>query len=186
MDASYDLAQAPAATALAVACALAAAAIDHRRGFIPNALTYPCLLGGLALATAAGGAAGLGWALAGMLAAGGLFFVAFAAGSCGGGDVKLMGALGAILGLWPAVDVTLAALMAGGVLAVGSMLRRLDAKAAFKTLGLFAMLLPVGVRNAAVVLAPRERRTIRFGIAAAAGLLWCLFLPNLTPLSFLR
>ena len=83
MDVSYDLAA--AATALAVACALAAAAIDHRRGFIPNALTYPCLLGGLALATAAGGAAGLGWALAGILAARSPFLVAFPAGKVGGG-----------------------------------------------------------------------------------------------------
>jgi prepilin peptidase CpaA len=186
MDISYDLAQVPVATALAVACTMIAAVLDHRRGFIPNGLTYPCLLAGLALAALGGGLLGLSMSVAGLLAAGFLFFVAFAAGSCGGGDVKLMAALGAILGLWAAVDVTLAAMMVGGVIAVFSMARRINFAGVLRTVGLFAMLLPVGIKDAAMVLAPRERHTVRFGVAAAGGLLWCLFLPELTPLSFLR
>ncbi|MBB6487047.1 prepilin peptidase [Rhizobium lusitanum] len=186
MDLTYDLTQVPAATALAVACATAAAVIDHRRGFIPNALTYPCLLAGLALSLLHGGLVGLAIAVAGLLAAGFIFFVAFAAGSCGGGDVKLMAALGAILGLWPAIDVTLAAIMVGGVIAIVLMARRANIVEVLRSVGLFALLLPAGVKNAAQLLAPKERHTLRFGIAAAGGLLWCLFLPELTPLSFVR
>lgn len=186
MDLSYDLTQAPAATALAVACSMIAAVLDHRRGFIPNSLTYPCLLTGLALAALGGGLMGLGLSVAGLLAAGLIFFIAFAAGSCGGGDVKLMAALGAILGLWPAVDMTLAAMMVGGVIAIFSMARRINVVGVVKTVGLFAMLLPAGIKDAAMVLAPRERHTVRFGVAAAGGLLWCIFLPHFTPLSFVR
>lgn len=186
MDVSYDLTQAPGATVLAVVCSVIAAAIDSRRGIIPNSLTYPCIVAGFYLAAINGGLAGLGFAVAGMMAAGLVFFVAFLAGSCGGGDVKLMAAVGAILGLWAGIDVTLAALMTGGLLAVFSMLRRIDIRTHLRTIGLFAMLLPAGVRNAAVILVPKERHTIRFGVAAAGGLLWCLFLPDLTPLSFLR
>jgi len=187
MDTTYDLTLMPAAAALAVACTMTAAVLDHRHGHIPNAVTYPCLLGGFMLAAFSGGLAGIGLAFAGLLAAGLIFFIAFAAGSCGGGDVKLMAALGAILGLWPAIDVTLASLMVGGVIAVFSMARRVQWSVLARTVGLFALLLPAGFRDAASVLKPREtHHTVRFGVAAALGLLWCLFMPDFTPLSLVR
>ena len=186
MDITYDLTQAPMATALAIACAATAAVLDHRGGFIPNMLTYSCLCAGLVLAALGGGFMGISLALAGLIASALIFFIAFAAGSCGGGDVKLMAALGAILGLWAAIDVMLSSLMIGGVIAILSMLRRMDFSAMLRTVGLFALLLPAGIKDAAAVLVPRERHTIRFGIAAAGGLLWCLFAPGFTPLSFVR
>ncbi|OWV84203.1 hypothetical protein ATY78_05715 [Rhizobium sp. R635] len=187
MDMTYDLTQMPAATALAVACATTAAVLDHRHGHIPNAVTYPCLLTGFMLAAISSGSAGIGLAFAGLLAAGLIFIIAFAAGSCGGGDVKLMAALGAILGLWPAIDVMLASLMVGGVIAVFSMARRVDWSALLRAVGLFALLLPAGFRSAASVLKPRETdHTVRFGVAAALGLLWCLFIPDFTPLALVR
>ncbi|AHG49635.1 membrane protein (plasmid) [Rhizobium leguminosarum bv. trifolii CB782] len=187
MDTTYDLTLMPAAAALAVACATTAAVLDHRQGHIPNAVTYPCLLAGFMLAAAGGGLAGIGLAFAGVFAAGMIFIIAFAAGSCGGGDVKLMAALGAILGLWPAIDVTLASLMVGGVIALVSMARRVQWSVLARNVGLFALLLPAGFRDAASVLKPREtHHTVRFGVAAALGLLWCLFMPDFTPLSLVR
>ncbi|MGG7579603.1 A24 family peptidase [Rhizobium sp. Nf11,1] len=187
MDMTYDLTQMPAAAALAVACATTAAVFDHRHGHIPNAVTYPCLLAGFMLAAISGGLAGIGLAFAGLLAAGTIFIIAFAAGSCGGGDVKLMAALGAVLGLWPAIDVMLASLMIGGMIAVLSMARRVQWGALARSVGLFALLLPVGLRSAASVLKPREtHHTVRFGVAAALGLLWCLFMPDFTPLALVR
>jgi len=186
MDVSYDLTQAPVATSLAIACAMMAAVLDHRRGFIPNSLTYPCLLAGLMLAGVTGGIGGLGLSLAGLVASALIFLIAFIAGSCGGGDVKLMAALGAILGLWPATDVMLASMMVGGVIAVFLMLKRMQAVAVMKTVSLFVILLPAGIKDAAAVLVPRERHTVRFGVAAAGGLMWCLFLPQFAPLAFVR
>ncbi|WP_037093082.1 A24 family peptidase [Rhizobium leguminosarum] len=187
MDTTYDLTMMPAAAALAVACAMTAAVLDHRQGHIPNAVTYPCLLAGFMLAAVGGGLAGIGLAFAGLVAAGMIFIIAFAAGSCGGGDVKLMAALGTILGLWPAIDVTLAALMVGGVIALVSMARRVQWSVLARNVGLFALLLPAGFRDAASVLKPREtHHTVRFGVAAALGLIWCLFMPDFTPLSLVR
>ncbi|CDZ56620.1 prepilin peptidase [Neorhizobium galegae] len=184
MDLAYTLTNGPA-TALAVALALIAAMLDHRSGIIPNRLTYPFLCAGLLLSLAAMGISGLGLALAGLLAASAVFLFAFLAGSCGGGDVKLMAALGALLGLGPAVDVTLMALMVGGVMAVASMLSRINYGEALKIVGLFIMLAPAGMRAATRVLRPRERHTVRFGVAALGGLLWCLLAPGYTPLAFL-
>lgn len=186
MDWTYDLSQTPAAAALAVACAMTAAVSDHRHGFIANRLTYPFIVAGLSLAAATGGFVGLLASAAGLLAASGLFLVAFMAGSCGGGDVKLMAALGAILGLFAAMDVTLAALMCGGAIAVVAIARRAGASGVARSLSLFAVLLPAGLRHAGLSLKPRGNHTVRFGVAVAAGLVWCLMLPDLTPLSFVR
>lgn len=176
----------PATALLAVACALPAAWIDHRHGRIPNRLTYAFLAAGLALALATGGLVELGNSLLGMLAAAVLFLVAFAAGSCGGGDVKLMAALGAILGLPQAVDLTLAALIVGGILAVIAMVRRLDPMWLVQTISVFFMLMPAGLKSAVLSLAPAERRSVRFAPAVALGLFWCLLLPDFTPLALVR
>lgn len=186
MNWTYDLYATPATAVLAVVCSMTAAVYDHRHGVIPNALTYPALIAGLVGAVALGGVTGLGLALAGLLAASIPFLIAFVMGGCGGGDVKLMAALGAILGLCPALDVTLAALMVGGAMAAFFMLRRIGASGLLRRLSLFALFLPAGLRTASSSLKPSNRGTIRFGVAVAAGLVWCLMLPNLAPLAWVR
>ncbi|MGO7565471.1 prepilin peptidase, partial [Rhizobium johnstonii] len=76
---------------------------------------------------------------------------------------------------------------AGGVIAVFSMALRVQWSLLSRTVGLFALLLPAGFRDAASVLNPREtHHTVRFGVASALVLLWCLFMPDFTPLSFVR
>lgn len=91
---------------LALTVSLVAAAVDARTGHVPNWLT----LGGLASAplvhfalesSAHGGRAGLtaaGLSLLGALICGLGPLVAFLRGGLGGGDVKLLAALGALLG----------------------------------------------------------------------------------------
>lgn len=186
MDWLHAPLQDPATAALAVACALPAAWIDHRHGRIPNRLTYGFLAAGLVLALVGGGFTALGGAVLGMLAAAIVFLVAFAAGSCGGGDVKLMAALGAIVGVPEAVDLTLAALLVGGILAVVSMIRRLDPAWLMQTISVFFMLMPAGLKSAVLSLAPAERHSVRFAPAVAIGLFWCLALPDFTPLALVR
>src|SRR3954447_22625979 len=76
----------------------ATALFDLRSGKIPNALTYPACIFGLGLSIAEGGGLGLTNSLAG-LAVGFLpFFVLYLSGGLGGGDVKLMAAVGALMG----------------------------------------------------------------------------------------
>lgn len=83
---------------------LALATIDARTGFLPDALTLPLACLGLGLSLLSGGIAP-GEAIAGLLAGAGAFWLVSAAyrvargqDGLGGGDVKLMGAIGAFCG----------------------------------------------------------------------------------------
>jgi len=85
---------------------------------IPNLVTFPAILFGLALYTFTGSVDGLWFSFLGVLLGIVLLIIPFAAGGMGGGDVKLLGAVGALQG---AVFVLYAALyMAiwGGLIAL--------------------------------------------------------------------
>ena len=82
----------------AVALTLMALVWDLRTRRIPNAVTVSAFLAALVFHGIAGGWAGLGLALGGFGAGFGLLFILWLVGGGGGGDVKLMGALGAWLG----------------------------------------------------------------------------------------
>jgi prepilin peptidase CpaA len=106
-------------------CALAIASVgavkDFRGHRIPNWLTYSGLLVALLVRL------GLGWTelrggLLGMLFAGGIFFLLFLLGGMGGGDVKLMAAVGAWVGLAHVGILLIMSAIAGGLLAVGYVL----------------------------------------------------------------
>ena len=84
------------ATALAFVTLCMASDLRTRR--IPNAITGPAILAGATLNVLYGGGAGLTASLAGLGLAIGVLLAPFAAGGIGGGDVKMMGAVGALLG----------------------------------------------------------------------------------------
>ena len=71
---------------------------DLRTRRIPNLLCGVGVLAGLALNVAYFGGDGLRTSLSGLFAAVGLLLFPFAMGGIGGGDVKMMGAIGALLG----------------------------------------------------------------------------------------
>lgn len=89
----------------AVAVAGIASVFDWRTGEIPNWLTFggiiAGLLGNFALGFRTGGlsegGASVGWSFAGMLACGIVPVLLFRAGAMGGGDLKLLFAVGALL-----------------------------------------------------------------------------------------
>jgi prepilin peptidase CpaA len=88
--------------AILVACiALAAALLDVRTRRLPNWLTVSACAAGLVFQVSRGGFAGLGTALGGFAVGFGILFVLWLIGGGGGGDVKLMGALGVWLGPLP-------------------------------------------------------------------------------------
>ena len=73
-------------------------ALDVRTRRIPNAVTGPAIVLGAALNLFHGGLHGLVYALSGLLITVVILLGPFALGGIGGGDVKMMGAVGALLG----------------------------------------------------------------------------------------
>lgn len=104
--------------------ASAAAVTDFRTRRIPNLLTGPLWLAGLCWATWTGGFAGLGLALAGSLILAVPFIVLFICARGGAGDAKLMGALGAWVGLRDAALILLLVAACGVLMGFGYALLR--------------------------------------------------------------
>jgi prepilin peptidase CpaA len=109
---------------IALALAIIAAVFDVRQRRIPNRLTYPgivlgLVLRGVLLRGGRFGLNGLGSAVAGLLLAGGVMFLFYAVRAMGAGDVKLMAAVGSLVGPGHAVVVLLATAICGGVMAIG-------------------------------------------------------------------
>ena len=102
----------------ALLLALTGAVTDLRQRRIPNWLTYPGIVLGLALRGVLFGWKGLLSALAGCLLAGGIMFLFYAVRAMGAGDVKIMAAIGALVGPHEAVGVLLATAISGGILAI--------------------------------------------------------------------
>lgn len=102
----------------ALALAVVAAVIDVREHRIPNWLTYPAIAMGVLLRWFFFGWRGLGSALAGCALAGGVVFLFYLVRAMGAGDVKLLAAIGSLVGPSNAVVVLAATAISGGVLAL--------------------------------------------------------------------
>lgn len=100
---------------------LTAAVTDQRMRKVPNWLTVPAFAAAVVVHTATGGLAGLGFSLLGFATGFGLLFILWVFGGGGGGDVKLMGALGAWLGAKLTVLVFLASAVVILLLTIGAM-----------------------------------------------------------------
>ena len=157
--------------ACSLLCASVGAVYDVKIRRIPNAFTLPAIIFGLLLHFTLGGWRQLGTAAAAGLFCGLIFLLFHLAGGMGGGDVKLITAVGCNAGLslvWPLLIWTS---LAGGVMAVGLALyhRRLK-----ETLGNMCAL---AVHHGTVGLAPHPEfnignaRTLRlpYALAIAAG-----------------
>ena len=108
----------------ALAVATTAAFIDVKQRRIPNWLTYPTILLGILLRWCFFGWQGLGSAVAGCLLAGGIVFLFYLVRAMGAGDVKLLAAIGSLLGPHAAGVVLVATAIAGGALALGYVFAR--------------------------------------------------------------
>jgi prepilin peptidase CpaA len=157
---------------LAVVCALT----DLVRGRIYNAITYPAIAAGFAVHLYLEGLAGVWTALGGFAV--GFFpaFVLFALGGLGGGDVKLMGAIGAIGGAVPATETLILAFLFGGLIALGKLAWHGQL---FVTLArsarLLAGLVVPGLSRGTLAAVGEERLTVRFGVAICLGTLATLW-----------
>ena len=103
---------------LALMLAVTAAVWDVRQHRIPNWLTLPGVVAGMVLRGALLGWKGLGSAVAGCLIGGGVLLLFYLLRAMGAGDVKLMAAIGSLVGPGQAIDVMLATAIFGGVIGV--------------------------------------------------------------------
>jgi prepilin peptidase CpaA len=120
---------------IALALAIAAAVVDVQQHRIPNRLTYPAIVLGFLLRGLLLGGKGLLTALSGCLLAGGIVFLFYAVRAMGAGDVKLLAAIGSLVGPSHAVVVLLATAIFGGVLAIGYALYRRQLVSTVKNVG---------------------------------------------------
>ena len=125
--------------ATAVACSLVGSAYDIASRRIPNFVTLPSILLGLAMHLALGGSQQLLLALAAGLVCGGVFLLFYLAGGMGAGDVKLMTAVGCIAGMPHVVYLLSFTALSGGAMAIGLALFRGRLQQTISNVGLIAV-----------------------------------------------
>ena len=97
---------------------------DIRYGRVFNWVTYPAALVGIGLNGLHAGPRGLLFGVEGLAVGFGLMLLPYLISLVGGGDVKLLAAVGAFLGPTNALWVAAFGCIAGGVVAVGLLLKR--------------------------------------------------------------
>ncbi|HZU96137.1 MAG TPA: A24 family peptidase [Planctomycetota bacterium] len=111
-----------ASQVLLFAVLIVAATTDVLYHKVYNWLTYPAIIFGLTLSYAAGGLGnvhgGLTSSALGFMLGGGIFWIAYLTGGVGGGDWKLVGAVGAIKGLEFSVPAIFYSSLFGALLAI--------------------------------------------------------------------
>lgn len=155
-----------------------AVAYDLRQRRVPNSLVLAGGVAGLSMAALNGGLPGIGQSLLGMLLGVALFLPFFAIRLVGAGDAKLFGVAGSFVGPSALMPVWIYTLLAGGVLAIFSVLRAGSPGQCLQNMKLLAIGLAYGGRGtdaSPASLAGTTSVRIPYALAIAAGvLIWML------------
>jgi len=100
---------------------LMAVVMDVRSSRIPNWLTFPAMGFALAAHAWANGLDGVVFSLIGLGTGLGLFLMIYLAGGIGAGDVKLMAAIGAFVGVYGVLSCAWLAMIIGGAYGIAAM-----------------------------------------------------------------
>lgn len=122
---------------------------DLKERRIYNKVLFPAAAAGMIFYAARDGLSGLKFSAAGLGLGLLLFFVPYALGGLGAGDVKLLGAVGALKGPLFVFHAALGTALAGGVIALGILFWRRQIWTTFRRLALACGVLLVGKRSAA-------------------------------------
>ncbi len=159
-----------------VGLVLVAAWSDLRERHIRNSLTVPAFLLALALRALPGGASvldGLGGAGLGLL----LMLPFFALGAVGGGDAKLVIAVGAFLGPQALLSALAGAAIVGGAMGFWAAYRaRVILPVLFSSWGLLKYAATLGRSGERPTLTSPGVVSIPYGVAVAAGVAATLFM----------
>ncbi|MBN2008858.1 prepilin peptidase [candidate division KSB1 bacterium] len=153
---------------LLIIIVIVAAYTDITRRKIHNILTLPAIVVGLALNVILPGQSGIWNSLLGFAVGFGIFLVMFLFGGMGGGDVKLMGAIGAFKGYPFILDAMLFSIFTGGILALLVMAFRGTLLKGLKNIAqsVFSFLIP---HVQAEPLIKEDSHKIPFGFCIAVG-----------------
>ena len=159
---------------IALALAITAAIFDVQQRRIPNWLTYPGIIAGLILRGLLFGWRGLGSAVEGFLLLGGIMFLFYVVRAMGAGDVKLIAAVGSIVGPEHGFIILLATAICGGLLAIVYALYRGRMGSTLKNLGSVVLFHAQTGLQAHPELNLDNPATLRmpYGLAIAAGTLY--------------
>ncbi len=142
---------------------------DIRWRLIKNSITLPAIVIGLLLNILGSGWQGLLHSLIGFWVGAGLMMIPFLFGQMGGGDIKLMAALGTLLGGHSILNIFFYTTIAGGVLAVIVIIARGELASTLKRI--WQLLKSILIARApAAGLAQFDKSTkIPYGLAIGAG-----------------
>ncbi len=160
----------------ALALTLIAAGWDLASRRIPNLLTVTGMALGLGGHLAWQREVGLAWSIAGLAVGLGLLLVPVLLGGMGAGDLKLMAAIGSLVGPASVFEIALVSAVAGGCLAIAVALHRKVARAALRrAFSLMRIRLPAtATSTASAAPAPGAFGTIPYGVAIGVGTWLCL------------
>ncbi len=152
---------------------------DCRRRLIKNILTLPAIALGLLLHFLGNGWSGLTFGLWGLAVGFGLMMIPFVFGQMGGGDVKLMAALGSLLGAYAIMNVFLYTTLAGGILALGFAVYRKQGLQTLRQAWQLARGILIFRTLPDKPSEPAPAATMPYGLAIATGTLVYLILGNI-------
>lgn len=150
---------------IAAVVGVIATAEDLWRRRISNIVTASAFCAGVCARTAIYGLEGARGALMGALLGAAVFLVFYLAGGMGGGDIKLMGGFGAIVGNGQIVLAAVMAAIFGAAIALGY-------------LGVAAARRLAGARDGRKVAQPLRKLAIPYAPAITLGV-WLSFVPHL-------
>ena len=153
----------------AVLLVLLAMYSDLRWRRIPNCLTLPAIALGFLLNFLGNSWNGLIFAFFGLLVGMGLLMLPYLLGGMGGGDVKFMGALGAILGSYSVLNVFLYATLVGGAIALGVAIANKRLIDTFKRLWLFLKCVFLFRAPSTGAVLFKQSLQIPYGVAIGSG-----------------
>ena len=142
---------------------------DVRYRRIPNPYVLAILVCGFGLNATFGGMHGVVSSIGGLALAFGLMFLMHLVGAMGAGDVKLFGAVGAVIGLHLVLPTFIVVVLTGGVLAVvfsiysGTMQTTM-----WRVLNILMGIMP-GARIPRYEIPADRRLTIPYGVAISVG-----------------
>jgi prepilin peptidase CpaA len=157
------------------------AIIDVKKQKIPNVFTLPAIAIALLYYGVNGGVSGLAFSAGGLSIGMGMFLVFYVLGGMGAGDVKLMGAVGSILGFQATLSAILFTALAGGLYAIIILIaypgygKEFVKRAAVFIKGL--------IFSRQIILTPANEAVYKpklyYGLAIAAGTLFSVWIEHL-------